>query len=163
VSQAREPFEYEYRFVETGVGCAAHNDPTCLCDVIVSAPSEIADGYLLTESVSLRPDENLMSWLGRRAALAEIQWIGTKADYDRDSLVWSYAGIRFGEAAPQYLLDVMDTTVVSTDVAKRWGIPDGTVRSQRKLLGLVALNGPGPQASHRKRAVKRHRRAIVAA
>lgn len=27
-----------YQFTETGVGCATHNDPTCLCDVNVTLP-----------------------------------------------------------------------------------------------------------------------------
>lgn len=31
-----------YEFIETGVGCAEHSDPTCLCDVVVGTPVPIA-------------------------------------------------------------------------------------------------------------------------
>lgn len=27
-----------YRFTQTGVGCKAHDDPACLCDVVITAP-----------------------------------------------------------------------------------------------------------------------------
>jgi len=30
-----------YRFEETGVGCEAHDDPTCLCDVVITKPVEV--------------------------------------------------------------------------------------------------------------------------
>jgi hypothetical protein len=30
-----------YRTWETGVGCAAHGDPTCLCDVVIGEPAPI--------------------------------------------------------------------------------------------------------------------------
>lgn len=31
-----------YVFVETGVGCHAHSDPDCLCDVVVGTPAPVA-------------------------------------------------------------------------------------------------------------------------
>lgn len=33
-----------YDFEETEVGCAAHNDPSCLCDVVVNNPVEVTHG-----------------------------------------------------------------------------------------------------------------------
>jgi hypothetical protein len=34
-------FVKSYRFEETGVGCKAHDDPECLCDVVISEPVEV--------------------------------------------------------------------------------------------------------------------------
>lgn len=35
-------------FTETGVGCAVHGDPTCLCDVVVGTPTPIDTHHGLT-------------------------------------------------------------------------------------------------------------------
>lgn len=42
-----------YRFTETGVGCATHNLPDCLCDVHVGTPTEIIVGPHLFHNEAL--------------------------------------------------------------------------------------------------------------
>lgn len=43
-----------YEFQETGVGCAAHNDPACLCDVIINEPVEVECTSIQFQSIALQ-------------------------------------------------------------------------------------------------------------
>lgn len=48
-------FIQAYKFEETGVGCEAHGDPTCLCDVIITKPVEVK------HSLGMHPNAVLFS------------------------------------------------------------------------------------------------------
>jgi len=65
-----EPYEFE----ETGVGCKAHGDPTCLCDVAITEPVEVkhslgmhANAVLFSKTVakSRNVREDFVGHMGR--------------------------------------------------------------------------------------------------
>lgn len=67
-----------YTFNQTGVGCAAHGNPTCLCDVIVSQETKIARVPIMFASIATSENGaphrgNIVGWASTLLACFELE------------------------------------------------------------------------------------------
>jgi hypothetical protein len=116
--------KYRYRFAETYAACAEHDDPTCLCDVVIKTPTQVSKDVLYYEyAEAIEERVGTPAW-----------WAGILAAHDLEKYAEKYhesgvsnvdmSGIDMG----QFLLDTTDESVNAADVARRYGLSPAVVQ-----------------------------------
>lgn len=124
--------EYRYRFAETGVGCAEHADPTCLCDVVITQPVAVSSETLHYEFAPLIEERvGSPAWWAGILACHDLEHYGRRMT-ERGGL------INLDEARrPQFLLDLVDETMSGEAVGRRYGVTQQVVNYWRRAFGVL--------------------------
>lgn len=132
--------ELRYEPVETGVGCAEHADPACLCDVVVTEPVQIAVSTCDYEYAALSDEpQGSHGW-----------WLNILAVHDAltgiDKMVSAAGSITRGTRPfagtdmVRLSLDFQNDSMSPKQIALKWGISD---MNQIKYFRRKAICGSG--------------------
>jgi hypothetical protein len=125
----------EYHYRETDVGCAEHQDPTCLCDVVIDQPLQMSATYDYEYANVADKDAGTLNWwmhvLGMHDAHANI----TKLATDTNGKVTKWATQATGSCnLLQFALDLDDPAMSSADLSDIYGISQYQIRHLRRKL-----------------------------
>ena len=169
-----------YTPLESGVGCEAHADPACLCDVVVVNPVEIKHIPFHSEILNELGDDtingrNLHEYLRIVIGIQKNVWlVGARAASRSDA--WSFVPTEVADALRQHAYGESEWKYASMEL-EDMDLSDAQIAAIQKLYRLT-LNGSrhrSRQAGERRAfhkpladasvphgtpaAVRRHRRA----
>jgi hypothetical protein len=129
-----------YEPVETGVGCATHGDPDCLCDVVITQPvvvSALSTDYSYAELSGL-PHGGLEWWLNILAVHDALTGIDKMVSA---SGTITKKGQPFaGTDVVRLSLDFQNDSLSPKQISEKWGITD---MNQLKYFRRKAVTGSG--------------------
>lgn len=129
--------QLHYHYRETGVGCAEHSDPSCLCDVVVTDPVQIQPTYDYPYADLSADDAGTLDWwlhvLAMHDALHTITVLATETNGRVTK--WETAAAE-GVQLLQLALDLDDPAMMPKDIFVKYGMSrNQSGHLRRKLRG----------------------------